>query len=81
MHRLSAQAQLYTHQLPPRPGSLAPAPVQLTFQLPFPVLTGYAAFKCVATASNSKGWGTSSSARPTMLPPRCAPPASPGSLL
>lgn len=55
------------------PGAKVKGSSLLTFQLPFPALTGYAAFKCVATASNSKGWGTSSSARPTMLPP--SPPS------
>lgn len=45
-------------------------PLQLTFQLPFPALTGYAAYKCVATAANSKGTGPASAVKTTLLPPR-----------
>lgn len=51
----------------------APVPLQLLFKLPFPALTGYAAYKCVATAANVRGWGATSAVKPTLLPPRWAP--------
>lgn len=46
----------------------------LLFKLPFPALTGYAAYKCVATAANVRGWGATSAVKPTLLPP--SPPSS-----
>ncbi|KAL4436620.1 hypothetical protein ABPG75_003759 [Micractinium tetrahymenae] len=55
------------------PGSKVKGSSLLLFQLPFPALTGYAFYKCVATAANSKGWGASSSAKYTLLPP--SPPS------
>ncbi len=71
--RLAGQAQKCKVLRPSSQQQRTPPPsppLQLTFQLPFPALTGYAAYKCVATAANSKGTGPASAVKTTLLPPR-----------